>query len=292
MQSGTSTTLDKLNRTLDVTLKTALVFTGGGSRGAVEVGALKAIADRILPDAVIGTSVGAINVAFYAAGVTPRELERLWLGLTSRFVFPINWEFIWRPWKARSISHQGNLKRFLTDNLPVETFEKCKIPLYINATELRTGRSVFFSSGSIIEAVLASAAIPPYYPPHVVGGVEYVDGGVSNVIGIDEAKALKCEQVIAVSTYDEQESGQLCNVFKLSSHVLHMVIRCKLHDELDLETKGFGHKHITLIKPGVPASMHITDFSHTRRLIALGEEEARRMLHHITAQPYFPTRRS
>lgn len=281
MRTEASTTLDNFNRSLDVTLKTALVFTGGGSRGAVEVGALKAIADRIRPDAVIGTSVGAINVALYAAGVTPTELERLWLGLTSRFVFPINWGFIWRPWNTRSISHQGNLKRFLSDNLPVQTFEECKIPLYINATELRTGRSVVFSSGNIIEAVLASAAIPPYYPPRVIGGVEYVDGGVSNVIAIDEAKALKCNQVIAVSTYDEQESGQLRNVFKLSSHVLHMVIRCKLHDELDLETKGFVRKHITLIKPEVPANMQITDFSHTRCLIALGEEEARRMLHHI-----------
>jgi len=90
MRTGTGTTLDKYNRTLDVSLRTALVFTGGGSRGAVEVGALKAIANRIRPDAVIGTSVGAINAAFYAAGVTPMELERLWLRLTSRFVFPIN----------------------------------------------------------------------------------------------------------------------------------------------------------------------------------------------------------
>jgi NTE family protein len=281
MRSGTGTTLERFDTPPDASRKTALVFTGGGSRGAVEVGALKAIATRIRPDAVIGTSVGAINGAFYAAGLTPTELERLWLGLTSRFVFPINWEFIWRPWKARSISHQENLKRFLRDNLPVETFEECKIPLYINATELRTGRSVFFLSGNIIDAVLASAAIPPYYPPRVVGGIEYVDGGVSNVIALDEAKALKCKQVIAVSTYDEQESGQLHNVFRLSSHVLHMVIRCKLHDELDLETKGFERKHITLIKPGVPANMHITDFRHTRRLIAIGEEEARRMLHHI-----------
>ncbi len=281
MRTGTGTTFDKSLRTLDGTLKTALVFTGGGSRGAVEVGALKVIANRIRPDAVIGTSVGAINSAFYAAGLAPTELERLWLGLTNRFVFPINWAFIWQPWKTRSISHPGNLKRFLRDNLPVKTFEECKIPLYINATELRTGRSVFFSSGNIIEAVLASAAIPPYYPPHVVGGVEYVDGGVSNVIAIDEAKALRCNQVIAVSTYDEQESGRLHNVFTLSSHVLHMVIRCKLHDELELETNGFVRKHITLIKPGVPANMRITDFSHTRRLIAIGEEEARRMLHHI-----------
>ena len=219
MRTGTGTTLDKYNRTLDVSLKTALVFTGGGSRGAVEVGALKAIANRIRPDAVIGTSVGAINAAFYAAGVTPMELERLWLRLTSHFVFPINWDFIWRPWKARSISHSGNLKRFLSDNLPVKTFEECQIPLYINATALRTGKSVFFSSGNIIEAVLASVAIPPYYPPHVISGAEYVDGGVSNVIAIDEAKALKCNQVIAVSTYESRspDSSGTCSSCQTTS---------------------------------------------------------------------------
>jgi len=259
-------------------IKTALVLTGGGSRGAVEVGAMKVIVNKYKIDAVIGTSIGAINAALYAGGCNPEEIEKIWLPVTTKMVFPFNWIFAIMPWKTRSISHTRGLRKFLNRVLPVKTFEECKIPLYINATEMLTGKSTWFSKGNIIEAILASSAVPPYYPPYKIGNVEYVDGGISNVIAIEEAEALKCKRVIAISTYDKQESGRIDNVFKLTGHVLHMLMRYKLYNELQMETKAFDRKNVIIIRPSIPSHFSITDFSCTKKLIKIGKKEAEDVL--------------
>jgi NTE family protein len=259
-------------------LKTAVVLTGGGSRGAVEAGAMSVIDRRIKPDIIIGTSVGAINAAYYAAGVDVEEGKRLWRTITSRMVFPINWQVFSLSGKVRSLSHQYRLKRFLERKLPVKTFEECKIPLYINATELVTGKPVFFWSGNIVDAILASSAIPPYYPPWSIGGKFYIDGGISNVLALEAARNLGCKQVIAVSTYAEAEHSQLWNVFQLTSHALNLVMRSKFENEVEIESRGMSAKRIIIINPKIPANISITDFRHTDELIRLGEEEAERAL--------------
>ena len=261
-------------------LKTALVFTGGGSQGAIEVGALKVLDKHITPDVMLGTSVGAINAALYAAGVSPLEIEEFWGHVDSRSVFPFNWQILYLLGSITSISHPYKLRRLIERTLPIKTFEECKIPLYINATELRTGKSVFFHSGSIIDAIMASSAVPPYYPPYSFNGVKYLDGALSNVIAIDEARKLKCDQIIAVSTYGQQQcTYKLWNVFQVASRVMNMTMLNKFHNELEIETRGL--KHVVLISPKFPSYIHINDFRYTKDLIRYGEEEAKRMLPRI-----------
>jgi len=262
-------------------LKTALVLTGGGSRAAVEVGALKVLDSHMRPDVIIGTSAGAINAAYYAGGMSPTELERIWENVTNRLVFPVNWQIMYLFGKIRSISHPYKLKRLIERTLPVKTFEECKIPLYINATDLRTGKSVFFHSGSIVDAIMASCAIAPYYPPYRINGVEYVNGGISNMIAIDEARALKCRQIIAVSTFSHRELYTQWNVLRLLSTSLDIVMLNKFYNELEIETRGFNPKHIIHINPKFPNYIHISDFRYTKALIKHGEDEARRMLRKI-----------
>src|SRR5205809_5596674 len=76
--------------------KTAFVFAGGGSFGAIQVGMLQSLAAHgISADMVVGSSVGALNGAFYAGDPTPAGVERLakvWRGLTRNDVFPITWK--------------------------------------------------------------------------------------------------------------------------------------------------------------------------------------------------------
>jgi NTE family protein len=262
--------------------KTALLFTGGGSRGAVEVGVLKVLAKHITPDVVIGTSIGAINAAAYASGIPPEKIERLWIEhVTNRLVFPTNWEFLYKFGNVLSICHQRRVKRFLEWCLPAKTFEDCKIPLYINATELHTGKSTFFHSGNLVRAILASSAIAPYYGPYTINGVKYVDGGVSNAIAIEEAKALKCSQVIVISAYGEREDPRPWNIFRLSHHELTMVMRTRLQNEIRLESEAFQAKHVVVISPKVPEKIRITNFSHSEELIRLGEREAKKVVHRI-----------
>ncbi len=262
-------------------LKTALILSGGGSRGAVEVGAMKVVLKKIRPDVIIGTSVGAINAAAIAAGGDAKELERVWLSMTSRVAFPFNWQVLYLYGKIMSISHPFRLKRVLEKTLPVKTLEECTIPLFINATELLTGKPVMFASGNIIDAILASIAIPPYYPPYEIDGVKYIDGGISNAIAIEQAKALGCAQVIIVSTYGKELPAGVWNVFRLTSHALDIVLRSKLQNEVELETRAFSRHNVVFISPHIPGHIGVTDFRHTPELIALGEREARKHVHKI-----------
>ena len=84
--------------------RTAFVLAGGGSFGAVQVGMLKALAAAgIRPDLVVGSSVGAINGAWYAGTLTPEgvaRLERIWRSLSRRDVFPLEWRWLLRGAEA------------------------------------------------------------------------------------------------------------------------------------------------------------------------------------------------
>src|SRR5205085_10621134 len=93
--------------------KTAFVFAGGGSFGAIQAGMLHSLAaHRISADMVVGSSVGALNGAFYAGDPTLQGVERLaeiWRGLTRQDVFPMSmralFSFLWR--RDFLISHDG-----------------------------------------------------------------------------------------------------------------------------------------------------------------------------------------
>ena len=99
----------------DVQAKTAFVFAGGGSFGAIQVGMLHALAARgVVADMVFGSSVGAINAAYYAGTPTLegiKNLEAIWRGLHRNDVFPVTWRtlfgFIRTPGFSRSSIIEG-----------------------------------------------------------------------------------------------------------------------------------------------------------------------------------------
>ncbi len=109
--------------------KTAFVFAGGGSFGAIQVGMLQSLAAHgITADMVVGSSVGALNGAFYASDPTPAGVERLakiWRGLTRHDVFPITWKtmlgFLWR--RDFLIPHDG-VRKLVEDNIPFRNLEE------------------------------------------------------------------------------------------------------------------------------------------------------------------------
>lgn len=235
----------------------------------------------ISPDMVVGTSVGAINAALYATGMRPEAIEKHWEKITNRVVFPVNWQFLYFFGRIRSLSHPYRLKRVLEDILPVKTFEECRIPLYITATELVSGRQVFFSSGKIIDAILASIAIPPYYAPYRIGDREYIDGGIGSILALEAANMLQCRQIIAISTYGNQESTESWNIFRVVTQALNIIMRHKFEDEIKLQEHDIEDREVLVIEPKIPPEITLRDFGHTKELIRLGEEEARKMVQYI-----------
>ena len=145
--------------------RTAFVLAGGGSLGAVQVGMLKALArNGIVPDLVIGASVGAINAAHFASlpnseGVA--RLERIWLGLHSANVFPlspVNSQLAILGKRDHLIS-PARLRALLESELPCERIEQAKIPCYVVATDVLEGIEVCLSSGPLARPC---SRAPPY----------------------------------------------------------------------------------------------------------------------------------
>lgn len=165
--------------------KTALVLAGGGSFGAIQVGMLRElVACGIQPDLVVGASVGALNGAYFAGdpiaeGVA--RLESIWRGLRRADVFPLTLRRLAGLFfESASLVDSGGLRRLIERHLPYRELENAAIPIHIAATELLGGAPVELSSGSAVEAILASCAIPAAFPAVRVGESHLIDGAVAS----------------------------------------------------------------------------------------------------------------
>src|SRR5882724_9021842 len=165
--------------------KTAFVFAGGGSFGAIQVGMMHSLAAHgISADMVVGSSVGALNGAYYAGDPTLEgvlQLETIWRGLHRHDVFPITWRtllgFIWR--RDFLIPHDG-VQKLIDDHLPYRNLQDAKLPIHIVTTDLVSGDSVVLSEGSAAEAIIDSTAIPGAFAPIRYKDFYLADGAISS----------------------------------------------------------------------------------------------------------------
>ncbi|MEO8279564.1 MAG: patatin-like phospholipase family protein [Ideonella sp.] len=184
--------------------RTAFVFAGGGSLGAIEVGMLRELLySGIRPDFVIGASAGAINASFFA-GMPSDEgvmrLEKLWREIRRRDIMPFG---VWSLLKLflRRQEHlvdNGALRRLLERCLGYGAIERAAIPLHVAASDRLSGDEVILSSGSVVDAVLASSAIPGVFPPVRIAGRELVDGGVSSNTPVSAAVRLGATHIVVL----------------------------------------------------------------------------------------------
>ena len=182
--------------------KTAFVFSGGASLGAVEVGMLKAIVEEgYKADLVLGTSVGALNGAIYAFDPTiegVNTLEETWRNIKMFDVFTPS---VMTPIKniatfGQYLISPKNLRKLMDDHLKYTMIEETKIPLFITTTDINTGDEVVFNNGLIVEALLASTGIPGVFPPLRMDQHLLVDGGLVNNSPISSAVKLGAEKVV------------------------------------------------------------------------------------------------
>src|SRR3954462_12725598 len=185
---------------------TAFVLSGGASLGATQAGVLQALYERdIRPDLFVGTSAGALNAAFVAgrpstAG-TAIELQRIWLGLTRSQVFPAS------PLTAalgalgvrdHSFPPSG-LQRVIERQCDFARLEDAAVPVHVVAADVLTGEEVLLSHGPVVDALLASAAIPGVFPPVARHGRLLMDGGIVNNAPITHAVELGADRVFVLS---------------------------------------------------------------------------------------------
>lgn len=179
----------------------AFVLGGGGILGAHEVGMLRALADHsIIPDVVLGTSVGAINGALFAAdpsvdGVT--ELTRLWV--ESNLAEVSAGGLLRRAGTlARSRTHLQSaeeVRERLARVLPVERVEDLALPFQCVAASIERAAEHWFASGALVDVLLASCAVPGLLPPVKIGDEHFIDGGIVNSIPVGRAVTLGARSI-------------------------------------------------------------------------------------------------
>jgi NTE family protein len=177
--------------------RTAFVLGGGGLLGAVEVGMLRALLEAgITPDLVLGTSVGALNGAIVAAHPGDHVVQRLmdlWeSAASSKDVYGDGAvRQVRRAVRTGTHLHSSEpLRARLAQELDDLTFEELPIPFQCCAASIERAAEHWFTAGRVVDAVVASAAVPGLLPPAVVDGEHYLDGGVVNSIPV--GRAVEC----------------------------------------------------------------------------------------------------
>jgi NTE family protein len=180
---------------------TAFVLGGGGVLGAAEVGMLQALFEQgVRPDLIVGTSVGAINGAFVAADPSPGAVDRLrvvWEELASRQIFTGSvLGRLGTLLRTRTHLHPREpLRDLLVAHLPVQTFAELRVPFQCVAANIEHAAERWFTEGSLVDAMLASCAVPGLLPPVELDGEHYLDGGLVHSIPVGRAVALGADTV-------------------------------------------------------------------------------------------------
>jgi NTE family protein len=173
--------------------KIALVLGGGGTRGFAHVGVIKALeAQGIVPDIIVGTSVGSAIGALYAAGYSGFQLQEISIPMKEEKV--IDWS-----WPNRGLFIGKPLETFINKAVKQAPLEKLRRTFAVVATDLASGEEVVFRTGNTGIAVSASCAVPGVFQPVVINGRSYVDGGLVSPVPVSVARAMGADFVIAVN---------------------------------------------------------------------------------------------
>jgi len=188
--------------------KVGVSYSGGGNRGAVHIGVLRAFLEKkIAPNHIAGVSAGAFVAAFHAFDpvtfnsftdlkIIFSYVNRAFIGLSTTQVV---WKFVTSGFNIKSLGDSSKIRLFLEKRLPFKRFEDLKVPLLIGATNVETGQDTWFRSGPIIPVLMASGATPGIFPPVKIGEDIFIDGGVTDNLPLFELAKEGCGVIYAVN---------------------------------------------------------------------------------------------
>ena len=275
--------------------KIALVLGGGGARGGAHIGVIEVLEEYRVPiDIVVGTSMGSIVGGLYASGYSPEALSKL--------LSNVDWGELFvdsPPRKDLSIRRKQDDEGFLVKpqvglgaeglRLPmgvltgqkmklflkrsalhvaqIDHFDELPIPYRAVTTDIVSGRFVALERGDLAEAMSASMAVPAFLAPVNIDGNMYVDGGVTNNLPVDVAKAMGADVVIAVDVGTPLAAKEeLQSLLDITGQLTTMLTRTNADRRRDL----LGPRDI-LIEPKL-GNISSSDFGKTLETVALGRE--------------------
>lgn len=239
------------------------VLSGGGARGIAHIGVLQACRESgIVPSAISATSAGALLGAFIASGLTPHECTS---------ILREEWQLHRTRWKLLrgELLTQRRIGEFLQTYLPCKQFEDLRIPFFVSATDMERGGQRVFSSGDLIPVLLAASAVPVIFPPVVIDGTPYVDGGLSNNLPIEPFERDRSD-VIAVYVNPLPPFSAQRSLRRTLDRTFHLSFR-----ELVMRSAKGCHLYI---EPPELSSFGMFDLSKGAQIQRIGYEYAKRLL--------------
>jgi NTE family protein len=249
--------------------KIGLVLGSGAARGLSHIGVLKVLDENgIKPDFVAGCSIGSLIGAVYCAEGSYKSAEELAMKLDKKHA---NALFDWNVPKQGLVAGE-RIRKFLKTAM-VKEFSELKIPLAVVTTDLCDGREKIIEQGNLLDAVMASIAIPVLFKPVRDKDEVLVDGGVLDPLPVEVAEAKGCDVIIAVDVEYKTCARQEIKPTIFNIAVQSLLLTRERHTEL-LKKSFAERKNVIIITPELKFASYL-DFSQAKTLIPLGEEAAR-----------------
>lgn len=270
-------------------LKFGLVLGGGGARGFAHVGVLKVLERAgIAIDLLVGTSMGGIIGASYAAGLSVEQIEQELLAMSGRSSVASMVDF--RP-TGRGLVRGDRMHDYIANAIGKEiTFEDLAIPLAMVAVDARSGCEVLLNNGNIADAIRATMSVPIVLAPVEREDMILVDGGVLNNVPVDIAREMGADIVVAVDVmpdFSRNTPGQplvepainppmMPEFMKDAFHYLYLMISAMTRLRLAENPPD------VLVRPNVPPEIDLLfGHEHAAEIIAVGEVAAEAALPRI-----------
>jgi NTE family protein len=189
----------KVNRirenTMSLRKTVGLALGSGSSRGWAHIGVIEALEEENIPiDYVAGSSVGSYVGALYACG-SLKSLKEFVLRMDGKKVF--SYFDVVFP-RSGLLDGTKRLKELFSIHTDIADFSELKIPVWMVATDMNTGKKVVLKFGNILSALRATMSIPGLFAPVKVNGRWLVDGGLVDPVPVGVARAMEADVVIAV----------------------------------------------------------------------------------------------
>jgi NTE family protein len=279
-----------------------LVLSGGGLKGLAHIGVLRALEERgLVPTLVVGSSIGSLIGAAWAAGGTTQQMEERALRVRRRDVFQVaRADVAFRRMLAPALYRREPLETLVRDLVGDITFRDLTRRLLVNTTDLHSGMQVMWglpglSHAHVADAVTASCALPGIFPPREIDGRAYVDGAVIENLPVRLAASLGSGPIVAVNvaaTSVRRQAHETEGFAATYIRGLEIVMQTQIEGQL----RDWKGPPLVLVQPPVE---HISMFAfdRTAELIEAGYRATAQTLDqldgtlHIIGRGMYPTRR-
>lgn len=244
-------------------MKIGLVLSGGGIRGIAHLGVLQALSEADIKFHMIsGTSAGAIVAALFSQGLEPRKILQV-------FMKTHIYKYIRPAFQSSGLISLDKMRTLFLKYMPHDSFEGLNIPLVVATTNFGESKLTYFSSGELVNVILASSSIPLFFKPIIIDNKIYVDGGLLNNFPVEPLIA-ECDFIIGSSCNHLPDINKIENYRRLIERAVNMSINA----DMVMKSK---HCDVIIEPPGLGATS-IFDVKKTEEIFWLGYETALRKL--------------